>query len=39
MDFDSVGWDEMRGGFGPAIYVGRISKRCLVLSMAPVNKI
>jgi len=38
MDEASVDWDQMRGGFGPAIYVGRISKRSLVLSMAPVNK-
>lgn len=38
MDEASVDWDQMRGGFGPAIYVGRIAKRSLVLSMAPVNK-
>lgn len=38
MDPDSIIWDEMVPGFGPALYVGRISKRSLVLSMAPVNK-
>jgi hypothetical protein len=38
MDPDSIIWDEMVPGFGPTLYVGRISKRSLVLSMAPVNK-
>lgn len=38
MDPDSIIWDEMVPGFGPTLYVGRISKRSLVLSMAPINK-
>jgi hypothetical protein len=38
MDPDSIIWDEMVPEFGPTLYVGRISKRSLVLSMAPVNK-